>query len=222
MKLKRYVFSSVVLAICLITGLVFNIGAYEVTNTNFLEKSENEIKETEASDLPTFKEQNSSDISVSVNVSWRESFSSEKEMKEAADLIAVGTVVSAETELRGGRMVFTRNYIKLDSVSKGSKRSEEIIPVVQTGGTYGEHITYAPSEIPLLEVGAKYKLYLYITEYSEEFGQYYLILGGYQGIQKINKDGGTSVLSPQNKVFENNQTDMRSSSANTNTPLLNN
>lgn len=146
------------------------------------------------------KEDNLEGLSCSTSASWKEHYASEVEMRESSDIVICGTVISSEPELRND-MVFTMNYIKVNLVETGNIEVDAVIPVLQTGGNVLGYSTPAISEIPLLEVGEEYKLYLSLTEYSEEYGQYYLISGGYQGVAKVKNNGSLMTLSDENTIF---------------------
>lgn len=145
------------------------------------------------------------------SASWQEHFYTEREMSEASDIIINGTVIASEPELHYD-MVFTRNYIKVDLVESGNIEIDTIVPVLQTGGIFSEYSTPVISEIPLLEVGKEYKLYLTLTDYSEKYGQYYLISGGYQGVMEVQDNGSLITLSESNTVFSPKRTNSSNSS----------
>lgn len=125
----------------------------------------------------------------SVFVTWSESFSSVREMEAAADLGIVGVLAGSETELRGG-VVFTRNTVEVVAVYSGEAEVGDFVEVLQTGGEYGGVSTPALEELPLMEADKEYALFLKETRPHEEYGQYYLIAGGYLGIAEI--PAGTS------------------------------
>lgn len=149
---------------------------------------------------PISKEYGIGGFECNSSASWNEHFESETEMIDSSDIVIHGTVISNQTELRYDT-VFTRNFIKVTLVNKGNIEIDSIITVLQTGGTYLEYSSPAISEIPLLEIGKEYALYLTLTDYSETYGQYYLISGGYQGVMEINNDGSLVTLSDQNEIF---------------------
>ncbi len=127
-----------------------------------------------------FATNNSSSVTETImTASWSEHYNSQADMYKNSDIVVTGTVEYSYTELRYD-LVFTHNIISINEVSKGN--SEFInIDVVQTGGAYGDLYTPSPSEISLLDGESEYALYL---KYSgdETFGDYYTILGGYQGV----------------------------------------
>lgn len=139
-------------------------------------------------------------LNYAASASREEHFNPEDEMFEASDIVICGIVIESETELRHD-MVFTRNYIKITDVNKGNIAVNTVIPVLQTGGTYLDYSAPALSDIPILEIGKKYKMYLTLTEQSEIYGQYYLISGGYQGITEVLEDGLFVTLSDENTVL---------------------
>ena len=124
----------------------------------------------------------------------------------------MGTVVGTETELRHD-VVFTRCYVRIDKQEKGTLSAGTVIPVLQTGGTYGNITTPEIADAPLLKVGDSYELYLTATDGLEAYKNYYLISGGFQGALKI-ENGMKTVLSTENRLFEN-EIDVQSTRANT-------
>ena len=113
--------------------------------------------------------------------SWSNTFNSIEEMQQYADIIIEGEVVSQVAELRKD-IVFTRSYIKVTKAIQGNVSVHDTICVLQTGGVFGEYVTPEISEAPLLKMENEYRMYLELTDYHEKYGQYYLILGGYQGV----------------------------------------
>ena len=120
-------------------------------------------------------------LATSSSASWSENFSSAEEMLAQADVAIIGILSSSYTELRGS-LVFTRNVVEVVTVYSGDVQVGDTIEVLQTGGTYGDTTTPAFSEVPLLEAGHLYALSLTETEPDEDYGQYYLIMGGPQGL----------------------------------------
>ncbi len=119
---------------------------------------------------------------------WSDHYSSKEEMAEKSDLVIVGKLVEGIPELRGN-LVFTRNRVEILAVYSGDARIGDVVEVLQTGGEYeGENEGYetAPfAEAPLLSAENTYVLFLRQTEPDERYGQYYLIMGGYQGVSTI-------------------------------------
>lgn len=130
--------------------------------------------------------------------SWSNTFNSIEEMQQYADIIIEGEVISQEAELRKD-IVFTRSYIKVTKAIQGNVSVHDTICVLQTGGVFGEYMTPEISEAPLLKTENEYRLYLELTDYHEKYGQYYLILGGYQGVFEKGID-----LQYINDAFNNN------------------
>lgn len=149
---------------------------------------------------------------ATTEVSWVSCFDSLDDMKADSDIIITGTVVRTETELRHD-VVFTRCYVRIDKQEKGTLSAGTVIPVLQTGGTYGSITTPEIADAPLLKVGDSYELYLTATDDLEAYKNYYLISGGFQGALKI-ENGMKTVLSTENRLFDN-EIDVQSTRANT-------
>lgn len=149
---------------------------------------------------------------ATTEVSWVSCFDWLDDMKADSDIIITGTVVRTETELRHD-VVFTRCYVRIDKQEKGTLSAGTVIPVLQTGGTYGNITTPEIADAPLLKVGDSYELYLTATDGLEAYKNYYLISGGFQGALKI-ENGMKTVLSKENRLFDN-EIDVQSTRANT-------
>ena len=149
---------------------------------------------------------------ATTEVSWVSCFDWLDDMKADSDIIITGTVVGTETELRHD-VVFTRCYVRIDKQEKGTLSAGTVIPVLQTGGTYGNITTPEIADAPLLKVGDSYELYLTATDGLEAYKNYYLISGGFQGALKI-ENGMKTVLSTENRLFDN-EIDVQSTRANT-------
>lgn len=149
---------------------------------------------------------------ATTEVSWVSCFDSLDDMKADSDIIITGTVVRTETELRHD-VVFTRCYVRIDKQEKGTLSAGTVIPVLQTGGTYGNITTPEIADAPLLKVGDSYELYLTAADGLEAYKNYYLISGGFQGALKI-ENGMKTVLSTENRLFDN-EIDVQSTRANT-------
>ncbi len=146
---------------------------------------------------------------TSSSASWSDSYSSAEEMLAQADVAIVGVLSSSYTEMRGS-LVFTRNVMEVVAVYSGDVQVGDTIEVLQTGGTYGDTTTPAFSEVPLLESGQTYALSLTQTEPDEVYGQYYLIMGGPQGLATV--EGSVDSFE---EVFSNNfyETELEESTA---------
>lgn len=125
-----------------------------------------------------------SNLGTASSASWSEHFSGVEEMEEAADIGIVGVLADSKTELRGG-VVFTRNTVEVLYVHAGDVQAGDFVEVLQTGGVYGTLSTPPLAEAPLMEENKEYALFLKETTPHERYGQYYLIVGGYQGIAEI-------------------------------------
>lgn len=128
--------------------------------------------------------------------SWSATYSSVEEMINNSDLIILGELVDSSTELRHD-LVFTHEYIKVNSVLKGTILAGETIDVLKTGGTYGNISTPAINGVPLLSEilsdridSRNILLCLELTDPDPIYGQYYLIAGGYQGFGIVNENSG--------------------------------
>jgi len=108
-----------------------------------------------------------------VTVSWSNSYDSLNELAANSDQFVTGTVVRQTTELRHD-LYFTHSFI--------SDTNGDIYDVLQTGAVINGIEHNIPYDTPLMCLGQSYALYLKQTEYDEQYGQYYLISGGNQGI----------------------------------------
>ena len=126
----------------------------------------------------------------STSVSWSDKrYQSAEEMISESEVAIIGEVIDSYTEVRNNKMVFTRQVVKVITVYKGELKEGDSIEVLQTGGTDGGIQTAPLSEVPFMERGKEYALCLRFSQPSEKYGQYYLILGGYQGIAEIVPSG---------------------------------
>lgn len=124
-------------------------------------------------------------ITTESEFSWSEGYNTIQELIKNADVIMEGTLSSANPEIRGN-LVFTRSNMHVNEVIKGSVQKNQIIQVLQTGGQLNNKTTVAPKELPLFQSGETYYLFLKETPVNQKYGQYYVVLGGYQGAAKIN------------------------------------
>ena len=109
---------------------------------------------------------------------WTESFDSATEMTQSADVVAIGTVSSQQTETRCN-LVFTRSTITIDQLYSGSVQ-DDCLQVVQTGGVSGDLYTPEFDDAPLMEIGQTYALFLkYVND--PDYGEYYRVLSGGMG-----------------------------------------
>lgn len=137
--------------------------------------------------------------STEVYATWSESFDTLDEMAKSSDIIVKGKVCDSIPEQRAD-LIFTMQYIQITEVVKGSININEEVQVLQTGGTIGNIYTEAFSDCPLLTKGEDYILYLKQSEVSEEYGQYYLISGGYQGVAEV-EGNNLEVISNSNEIL---------------------
>ena len=130
-----------------------------------------------------------------LHTSWSSHFDSVEEMYDASDLIIRGIVIDSNIEKRRN-LELTHNTIRVTEVISGEIKVNELIDLVQTGSkTFG-----APDELPLLEKSEEYLLFLEHTDPDPRYGQYYMVMGGYQGIAQ--QDGTTLVpLADENPKF---------------------
>lgn len=123
--------------------------------------------------------------------SWSDHYSSKEEMAEKSDLIIIGKLVEGIPELCWN-LVFTRNQVEILAVYSGDAQIGDVVEVLQTGGKYeGEYEEYdtAPfAEATLLSAENTYALFLRQTEPDARYGQYYLIMEGYQGVSTISTE----------------------------------
>lgn len=138
-------------------------------------------------------------------VSWTKEYNTERELFNASDIVIRGTVISLEPEIRSD-IVFTKTVVEINTVMKGAVSEKSRIEVLLTGGSFEGKYTPFPVEQPLLEKNQEYKLYLYNAQYSEKYGNYCLISGGYQGILEINEEGEGVPVWPGNSIFTTNNT----------------
>lgn len=113
---------------------------------------------------------------------WKNNFHSEDEIIKAADLIIMGNVINSYTEKRKS-IVITKYVIKANKIFKGDIDQKQEIELLQTGGQIEDLITYPIEGSPTIN---KNQSYLFLLERTNE--GHYLILGGYQGIGKINNN----------------------------------
>ena len=119
-------------------------------------------------------------------VSWNSHYDNIGELYTNSDLVAECVFLSSNPENRFD-LVFTHEYYKVVSVSKGSIAKGSIIDVLKTGGSIDGLSTPVPTEQPLYEDlqleanSLSVILFLKESEYDTLYGQYYLISGGYQG-----------------------------------------
>ena len=121
---------------------------------------------------------------TSVSASWSDHYRTVEDMVAQSDLCIIGVVVSSGTELRNG-MVFTRNHVEIQEVISGNLEAGETIDVLQTGGQYGSITTPPISDAPLMDQDSSYALCLRQTKPHWKYGQYYLVMGGYQGMAAL-------------------------------------
>lgn len=90
-------------------------------------------------------------------------------------------------------MVFTYERVEVIDVYKGDILAGDVIDILQTGGEYDKISTPSIDDAPLFseiideterETG-ELILCLKQTEYDEQYGSYYLICGGFQGVGMI-------------------------------------
>ena len=116
---------------------------------------------------------------------WSDSYNDFNELMENADLIITGSVISQTAQQRND-LVFTLQNIIVTSVIEGNVSAKRI-SVLQTGGSINSLFTPPIEEAPLLDVSSSYVLALRFV-HSSVYGDYYLIMGGYQGVSKISNN----------------------------------
>ena len=108
------------------------------------------------------------------HASWAYVYESVEEMEAAADLIIIGTVIDALPEQRND-MIFTQHQVLVDEVISGDSSIDgTTISVCQTGGSLNGIYTPPVCDMPFLEEGISYRLYLTSVPASEEYASYYL------------------------------------------------
>jgi hypothetical protein len=119
-----------------------------------------------------------------LSVNWVQYYDSLDELEKESDIVVDGHVVSYKTELRYD-VVFTRVLFEVEQTISGNCVSGDIIEILQTGGQFEDKYTPYPEEFPALQPDREYRMYLYKSDYSDLYGQYYLVTGGYQGVFTI-------------------------------------
>ena len=114
---------------------------------------------------------NNSDAPSSIAL-CTETFDSVDEIMNNTDANIISTVISQSIEDRCG-IKFTHSYVQTDL--------GKIYDVLQTGAIVNGKPVNILNDTPLLELNETYFLSLDQTEYHENYGQYYLIVGGNQG-----------------------------------------
>ncbi|MDR1116639.1 MAG: matrixin family metalloprotease [Oscillospiraceae bacterium] len=153
---------------------------------------------------------------------WSEMYSSNDEMLSAADIVVIGEVVSQTLQQRHD-LIFTLQNIEITEILEGSTDSS-MVSVLQTGGNFNGIYTPPISEAPLLDIGDTYVLALSYVE-SDVYGEYYIIMGGYQGVAKFDSTpleesaaNAISILDDNFISLKDNRSSLRA--ANTTTPML--
>lgn len=137
------------------------------------------------------------------------------ELLGSADAVIIGRVVSEESEKRFD-MVFTRSYVEVEDVKSGCVNRGDILPVLQTGGNYDDVYTPFIDGVVRLESDKMYALVLRHSDYSKEYGQYYLIIGGPNGICSLENYRNTEITNASyESIFK-----LNAASAGTNTPTF--
>jgi len=116
------------------------------------------------------------------HASWAEHYYSVESLIKASDLIVTGTVVGAEVENRHG-LLFTNQEIHIEKVYQGDVRVGDSIRVLQTGGVMDGFESGTFLESPLFEIGDFNLMFLRYTDEG-----HFLVMGGYQGLGRIDKD----------------------------------
>ncbi|KOA20332.1 hypothetical protein CLHOM_12440 [Clostridium homopropionicum DSM 5847] len=120
---------------------------------------------------------------------WMNHFESEAEIVKAADLIILANVKDSYPEYLKNitnpelqdNMIVTMSVIKINKIFKGNIDKNQEIKILRTGGQIGTFITHPIEDTPELNKNQSYLFFLEKTSKG-----HYLILGGYQGIGKIN------------------------------------
>lgn len=138
------------------------------------------------------------EVKYTVCTEWIGVYSSLEELVSDTEVIVTGEVISTES-YPVNRLVFTRVYILVDSVQKGEIKQNDIITIVQLGGSYDDAFSPPPEEFPLMIEGKRYELYLKRNTSSNN--NTYKVMGGYQGVLEIDENGNRNVLSEKNTLF---------------------
>ena len=116
---------------------------------------------------------------------------------EGSDLIVIAKESDHSIEYRH-ELAFTHSYMKISKVYKGDAECGDVVDVLLTGDTHEEGYASRAGELPYILEDREYVLFLFKSPEDEEYGQYYLISGGYSGIAEISGDRFVS-LSDSNK-----------------------
>lgn len=113
---------------------------------------------------------------------WKDHYNTDKEVIKNSDLIIRGKVVNSYAEKRAD-MIFTKQVVEIKKVLKGDLTESQTIEILQTGGELGDIKTPAFEDAPLLDKNGSY---IFMLKKSNE--GHYLIMGGFQGMGKIEGD----------------------------------
>lgn len=132
------------------------------------------------------KSNNDNTIKNSASASWHECYGTLNEMVDAADIIIQGKSIDSYAEQLTTDLIATNEIVEVTKVYQGDVKKGDKVEILQTGGELNNIRTATIENAPLLTKGGNYLLLL---RKSTDGLENYLILGGYQGILKIQKNG---------------------------------
>lgn len=140
---------------------------------------------------------------VSASASWLKRYGSIAELASDVPLVVVGRVTGPTKSSPpppsrpADGLVFSDFDVTIEQVVKGDRREREVVVVHQTGGTYGDGTRLDLEDDPLLEVGARYLLFLKRDAASGA----YFVAGGPQGRFVADGDAVTSLsVYPERRI----------------------
>jgi hypothetical protein len=129
---------------------------------------------------------NNTTMKNSASASWHECYGTLNDMVDAADIIIQGNSIDSYAEQLTTDLIATNEIIEVKKVYQGNVKEGDRIEVLQTGGELNNIRTAPIEDAPLLTKGADYLLLL--RKSTDGLGNY-LILGGFQGILEMQKNG---------------------------------
>jgi len=101
------------------------------------------------------------------------------ELMEESDVVLLGQVIGQTPHLRAD-MVFTYQNVRITEVLKGNViGNQQVVKVLQTGGSFNGQTTAALLDDPLMTTGEHYLLFLTFSPPSDKYpAHYYLPSGG--------------------------------------------
>ena len=120
------------------------------------------------------------------SASWSNTYQTLSDLQSASDIIIKGYLISSIPEQRHD-LVFSKELVGISQVIKGTIKSNNV-EILQTGGNLNGLVTPPIESAPLLRKNTEYLMYLQYVK-DEQYGEYYLITGGDQGLFEMSKDG---------------------------------